>query len=161
MFIRLNWHRPAAARPLDQVADAIKTELIRIKAGEQNLKIGRQALQELIAGSSNLDSLAQSWAVELSDHGFVSRRETGIDANILNQAFSMPRPDQKLIYQGLSIAGGGYIIIELSAVISNNTNVDQPAIDNFVSASASAEYQSVLKLLSDRAEVIRTPVEEL
>lgn len=161
VFIRLNQHRPAAARPLDQVADAIETQLIRIKAGEQNLKIGLQALESLIAGSSDLDSLAQSWMVEVSDHGFVSRSETGIDATILNQAFSMARPDQKLVYQGLSVADGGYTIIELSAVISNNTNVDQKAIDNLVRATASAEYQSVVRLLSHRAEVIRTPVEEL
>jgi hypothetical protein len=73
----------------------------------------------------------------------------------------MARPDQKLVYQGISVADGSYTIIELSAVISNNANVDQTAIDNLVRASASAEYQSVVKLLSDRAEVIRTPVEEL
>ena len=65
----------------------------------------------------------------------------------------MSRPDQGLIYQGLSLANGGYTIIELSAVISNNTNVNQTAIDNLESASASAAYQSVVKLLSDRAEV--------
>ncbi len=161
VFIRLNQHRPAAAKPLEQVADAIRTELIRGKARAQNLDIGKQALAAVIAGSSSLDSLAQSWAVGVSDHGFVSRSETGIDALILNQAFSMSRPDQKLVYQGLSAADGGYTIIELSAVISNDTNVDQAAIDTLVKASASAEYQSVVKLLSARAEVTRTPVEEL
>jgi len=73
----------------------------------------------------------------------------------------MPRPDQTLVYQGLSVGDGGYSIIELSAVISNNTNVDQTAFETLVKASASAEYQSVVKLLADRAEVTRTPVAEL
>jgi len=160
VFIRLNQRRPATAKPLDQVADIIRAELTRIKAREQNLEIGTRALETLNAGGS-LDNLAQSWSVEISDHGFVSRNETGIDANILNKAFSMSRPDQGLVYQGFSLENGGYSIVELSAVISNNTNVDQTAIDNLVSASASAEYQSVVKLLSERAEVTRTPVGEL
>jgi len=73
----------------------------------------------------------------------------------------MPKPDMGMVFDGLSQANGEYVVLELSAVLSNDANVDREALDGLTEARGGAEYQSVLKLLTSRADVFRTPVEDL
>ena len=151
VFIRLNQHKPAEVRPLAEVSEQIKAELASIKAEQRGSEIGEQAVAALNQGKS-LDSLAGEWLVEIQDHGFVTRQQADIDAGMLVRAFSMPRPEQGMVYQGASQGNGKYQIIELSAVIS---------FDNLKNSTAVAEYQSILRLLSSRAEVVKSSPEDL
>ena len=160
VFIRLNQLRPAAEKPLDQVQELIKSELVTIKAREQSLKSGMAALAELNSGKT-LDDLAVEWSASIRDHGFVERNQSEIDGAILRRTFSMPKPEQGPVFEGLSVADGNYAIIELSAVLSNDGNVDSKALDELKQARAGAEYQAALKLLTDRAEVVRMPLQDL
>jgi peptidyl-prolyl cis-trans isomerase D len=160
VFIRLNQLRPAVVKPLDQVQELIKSELITIRAREQSLKSGMEALEELNAGKT-LDDLAVEWSASISDHGFVERNQSAIDGAILRRTFTMPKPEQGLVFEGLSVAGSNYAIIELSAVLSNDGDVDRKALDELKQARAGAEYQAALKLLADRAEVVRMPLQDL
>ena len=73
----------------------------------------------------------------------------------------MPKPDQGIVYDGLPMANGEYTVLELSAVISNDADVDQEAFDGLVQAQGATDYQSVLKLISSRADVVRTAPEDL
>ena len=160
VFIRLNQLRPATEKPLDQVQELIKSELVTIKAREQSLKSGMAALAELNSGKT-LDDLAVEWSASIRDHGFVERNQSEIDGAILRRTFSMPKPEQGPVFEGLSVADGNYAIIELSAVLSNDGNVDSKALDELKQARAGAEYQAALKLLTDRAEVVRMPLQDL
>jgi peptidyl-prolyl cis-trans isomerase D len=160
VFIRLNQLKPAAVRPLDQVQELIKSEIITTKAREQSLKSGMAALAELKTGKT-LDDLALEWSASISDHGFVERDQTGIDNAILGRSFSMSKPEQGPVFEGLSVASGNYAIIELSAVLSNDGNADRKALDGLVKTRGGAEYQAALKLLTNRAEVVRIPLQDL
>ena len=73
----------------------------------------------------------------------------------------MPKPEQGLAYDGLSVSGGEYVIIELSAVMSSDAEPEQDSIDNLLQSKGGAEYQSALNYLGARAEVVRTPLEEI
>ena len=160
VFIRLNQLKPAAVRPLDQVQELIRSEIITAQAREQSLTAGMAALADLKAGKT-LDDLAPEWSASISDYGFVERNQSGIDNAILRRSFSMSKPEQGPVFEGLSVANGDYTIIELSAVLSNDGNADRKALDELVKAQGSAEYQSALKLLTNRADVVRAPLEEL
>jgi hypothetical protein len=107
------------------------------------------------------DDLALEWSASISDLGFVERNQSGIDAALLKRSFSMSKPEQGPVFEGLSAAGGNYTIIELSAVLSNNGNADRKALDELTQARAGAEYQAALKLLANRADVVRTPLQDL
>jgi peptidyl-prolyl cis-trans isomerase D len=160
VFIRLNQLRPAAVKPLDQVRELIKSELVTIRAREQSLKSGMAALADLKVGKT-FDDLALEWSASISDFGFVERNQSGIDAALLKRSFSMSKPEQGPVFEGLSVAGGNYTIIELSAVLSNDGNTDRKALDELTQARAGAEYQAALKMLADRADVVRTPLQDL
>ncbi len=160
VFIRLNQLEPSQRQPLEQVRETIKSELIGQKARSQNLAAGEQALAALQTGQT-LEDLAQQWSVEVSDHGFVERQQSDIDAAIRSQAFKMPQPAQGAVFEGLTLGNGDYSIVELSAVLSNDAGLDQKALDSLATAQGGAEYRSAMKLLSSRADIVRTPLEEL
>jgi peptidyl-prolyl cis-trans isomerase D len=160
VFLRLNQREAPTLRSLEQVQERIKSELIQIKAREKSLKLGTDAIADLKSGKT-LDDLAQEWSSSISDLGFIQRNQPGINAAVLGRAFSMPKPDQGTVFDGLSQANGEYVVLELSAVLSNDANVDREALDSLAEAQGGAEYQSVLKLLTSRADVMRTPAEDL
>jgi peptidyl-prolyl cis-trans isomerase D len=160
VFIRLNQLMPAAVKPLDQVQDSIKSELITTRAREQSSKSGIAALEDLRAGKT-LDDLAAEWSTSINDHGFVERNQSAVDGSILRRSFSMLKPEQGPVYEGLSNADGSYAIIELSAVLSNDGNTERKELDELTQARAGAEYQAAVKLLANRADVVRTPLEDL
>ncbi len=160
VFLRLNQFEPAALQPLEQVQEVVRSELNQSKARELSRKAGMDALSDLKSGKG-LDDLAQEWSSEISDFGFIQRDQSEIDVAVLSRAFSMPKPDQGLVFDGFSSANGEYVLIELSAVVSNDASVDREALDKFAEVQGNSEYQSVLKLLTGRAEVVKTPAEDL
>ncbi|MDH3447869.1 MAG: peptidylprolyl isomerase, partial [Gammaproteobacteria bacterium] len=160
VFIRLNQRKPSEQQPLEQVRDQVRSELIAKNLREQNLAAGKEALAELQAGKL-LDELAQEWSAGISDHGFITRQQSEIDALIRNRVFNMPKPEQGIVYDGLSLGNGDYVIVELSAVLSSATEVDQEALDRLNDSVAGFEYQAAVKTLMGRAKIVRTPLEEL
>ncbi len=160
VFIRLNEFKPSAQRPLEEVRETVRNELVMEKLRELNNRRGVAGLAALSAGQA-LDDLAQEWSVRVGDHGFIERQQSDIDAAIRNRAFKMPKPESGAVHAGLSLANGDYVIVELSAVLSNDADVDQKALDGLAQAQSSAEYQSAMKMLSSRADVVRAPLEEL
>ena len=160
VFLRLNERKPAQARPLEEVQQQVRTELVNQKLSELSLKAGAQALSDLESGKT-LDDLAQEWSTAVADHGFVARNQSEISPAILTRSFSMSKPEQGLIYDGLSPGSGEYVIIELSAVMSSDAEPEQDSIDNLLQSIGGAEYQSALNYLGARAEVVRTPLDEI
>ena len=160
VFIRINQHQPAESRPLEQVREQVVSEVTSRKARQKSLDAGKQALTELNSGKS-FTGLAEEWSDSIKDYGFVKRDQADVDASILQHGFSMPKPDQGIVYDGLPMTNGEYILLELSAVISNDADVDQEAFDGLVQAQGATDYQSTLKLISSRADVVRTAPEDL
>ena len=160
VFIRLNQFKPAEQKPLELVREEVIHELTVIKLRDMGRSVGTAALSELESGKT-LDDLAQEWSSSIDDHGFVQRRQTEIDTGIRDLAFRLPKPEQGAVYEGLSLATGEYVIVELSAVVSNDSDVDERALDSLAEALSASEYQSAAKMLSSRADVVRTPLDEL
>ena len=160
VFLLLNERKPAQARPLEGVQQQVRAELVNQKLTELSLKAGIQALSDLESGRT-LDDVAQEWSTVVADHGFVARNQSEISPAILTRGFSMSKPEQGLIYDGLSPGSGEYVIIELSAVMSSDAEPEQDSIDNLLQSIGGAEYQSALNYLGARADVVRTPLDQI
>jgi len=158
VFIRLNQFQARQPQPLEQVQEAVRAELLRNAVGERSLKAGTEALSSLQAGKT-LDDLAKEWPAQIEDHGFVERNQSQIDPGIVQTGFAMAKPEQGLVYDGLLLNGGEYVILELSAVVSSEAEIESETLGNLIQAQGGAEYLSALKYLGSRAEVVRTPLE--
>ncbi len=160
VFIRLNQLKPAAELPLEQVRDRIEGELKAEKLRERNQADGSAALEALNAGKT-LDQLAADLALEVSDLGFIERNQADVDGTIRSRAFSMAKPEEGAVYDGFSVGGGEYVIVELSAVLSSDAPLDAEVLERITNNQGGADYQSAVKMLTSQAEVVKTPIEEL
>ena len=133
----------------------VRAELINQKRSDLSLTTGAQALASLKSGKS-LDELAQEWDGLINDHGFVTRDQAEVVPAILGRGFSMPKPDKGLVYDGLTLNDGEYVVIELAAVMSNNAEPEQGSLENLLQAKGGVEYRSALNYLGTRAEVVKT-----
>ncbi|MDH5354219.1 MAG: SurA N-terminal domain-containing protein, partial [Gammaproteobacteria bacterium] len=117
VFIHLSEHKPAAARPLEEVRDEIVVTLKKRKAREETLEQGKQALESITAGKS-LDDMAAQWQVDILDPGLIGRDSDQIAGDLVKLAFTMKKPQGSPVYEGFSHANGNYSLIELIAVES-------------------------------------------
>lgn len=161
LFIHLSEHKPAASKSFEAVKDEIFTKLKNRKARENNLELGKQALESIGAGQS-LDDTASQWQVEVLDPGLVGRSSSDqVDRDLLKLAFTMKKPQGSPVYGGFSHANGDYSLVELVAVETDDSQTLDDQLEALTSARASQEYQSILKLIASQAEVVRTPLSEL
>lgn len=160
VFIRLNERKPAAQQSLDEVRDVVAGVLKQQKGKQDNKIAGDEALDALKKGKS-LDDIAGEWGGEIVDSGFIARDDTTLDSNLLKLAFQLDAPASGVTVDGFTHFNGDYSLIELSAVVSSDADIDGKDLEALTTAAARAEYQAVLKELADRAEVVRMPLSEL
>lgn len=160
VFLRVNEHKPAAQKEITEVSDQIDAILRQKKGRDESQEVGKQALTALTNGQS-LDDIAGDWGVSVVDSGFVARNTSELDNELVRLAFSMDKPDSDQRYEGFSHSDGRYSIVELSAVLSNDSDQDADKVKALTASQSAAEYQAVLKLLAIRAEIVRVPLEDL
>jgi peptidyl-prolyl cis-trans isomerase D len=160
VFLRVNEHRDSQQQSLDEVRETVIQDLRRLRTNELANAAGSAGLDELEAGKS-LQILAEEWSAQVEELGFVGRNQAEIDAAIRNRAFGMGKPDQGPLFDGLALGNGEYVIVELSAVQASEGAGDEQALSGLTAAVAEADYRAAVDLLSSRAEVTRTPIDEL
>ena len=160
VFIHLKERKPAEQKSLGEVTDLIVKVLKQQKNKEDNKLAGNKALETLKNGRT-LDDIAREWKIEIVDNGFIGRDDNSLNANLIKQAFLMDKPASGVSYDGFTHSNGDFSLIELSAVESSDDDIDGKRLESMTSATARADYQAVLKLLANRAEVVRTPLGEL
>lgn len=160
VFLRVNEHRDAQQQSLEEVRETVIQDLRRVRTNELANAAGSAGLDELEAGKS-LQLLAEEWNAQVEDLGFVGRNQAEIDAAIRNRAFGMGKPDQGPLFNGLALGNGEYVIVELSAVQSNEDASDEQSLNGLTAAVGEADFRAAVDVLSSRAEVTRTPIDEL
>jgi peptidyl-prolyl cis-trans isomerase D len=160
VFLRVNEHKPATQKSIADVSEQIDAIIRQKKGQEESLKFGNLALSSLSSGES-LEVVAGDWLEPIVATGFVARDTTELDNDLVRLVFSMAKPGSGQRYEGFSHADGRYSIVELSAVIANDSDQDADKVKALTASQASAEYQAVLKLLASRAEVVRSSLDNL
>lgn len=165
VLLHLNSHQPATQKPVESVRDEIIETLKKKKGREQSQQQGQQLLAALKQGQS-LQQAADERALNIVDLGFVSRNDSSLDRDVLSAAFTLAKPESgQVVFEGVTELDGDYTIIEFSGLGSSSDGArdggEQNAIKSLTDSSANYEYQAMIKSLTERADVIRTPVEEL
>ncbi|MCK4710867.1 MAG: peptidylprolyl isomerase, partial [Gammaproteobacteria bacterium] len=156
VIVHLNQHKESEKQSLDSVKDSIVTTLKK-KAGRELAQTeGKKVLSSLQSGSETLDVSAGNLSLSIVDLGFISRSNTDVERDLLSTVFTLKKPvADKVVYEGVSEAGGDYTIIELSDVRieteeSAISEKDDP-VKSLNSARANYEYQAVIKSLTEQA----------
>lgn len=163
VVIRLQEHREAELRSLDEVRGEIEAVLREQKAETQARRLGETYLGNLNA-DQNIDSLLAVQGLEWNRGANLTRNSTGLDQEIVRLIFSIPKPgnnpsNEKLI-EGRQLANGDYVIVELLDVIPGNAeDLSDEERQNLraylMEQEASADFNAFMTGLQARADIDR------
>ncbi len=165
VILHLNAHKPSQKQPLEEVRASVEDSLKRKKGRELALEQGKELLAKVQAGDA-FDTIAEQASLVMFDAGYITRDIASIDVDVVNAAFTLPRPqNDQPVFEGVSESDGDYTLIELSEIrVETDENAEaaqQQVINTLTGAQADYAFQAMVKTLAEEASIIRTPVEEL
>ncbi|MFJ3487266.1 SurA N-terminal domain-containing protein [Pseudomonas sp. NPDC090202] len=125
VVVRVKEHRQPEQLPLEAVSDAIRAQLVKNHASDAVKGKGETLLAGLRDGKvpySATKQEGQNWKVVEA----ASRGQEGVDPQVLQALFRMPKPEgkDKPVYASLTAADGSFVIVRL-----NGVNQATPASD--------------------------------
>ena len=157
LVVRLFEFREASVRPLAEV-DAEIAVMIRTQMEQEAVQeIGNQLLAALEDGRPIEDLLSQNdltWITETA----IERNSFAVNREIVNEVFSLPKPDEQTSRSNLTLSNGTFVLIELSQV--NEGSIDSIPEEQIVSLADSIktdlgnnDFQALMSSLRNNSEI--------
>jgi peptidyl-prolyl cis-trans isomerase D len=158
VVLRLDEHRAAKAKPLEEVREQVSSVLREQKARAALQSRGSELLQVLQSGTSATE-LAAAQQLEVEEHIGIKRQGSEIDQVLVEFLFRMNRPDAGApVSGGLLLPNGDYALIQLTEVRNGAVEGIEAQERESISTSlarlhASGESRALVKMLRQRADV--------
>jgi len=109
-------HEPAKPKPLDQVRDTVRADILQARADEAAKKQADTLYAQLQKGG-DLEAIAKSAGQTIKPATAVGRDSSAFDPQLLDTVFRMPRPAAGETSQALAqLPKGRYALVVLNAV---------------------------------------------
>jgi peptidyl-prolyl cis-trans isomerase D len=153
VVIHKNQHIPSTVLPFESVAPAIQEQLKFEKASDSAREQGESILAELKSGAT-AETLLGNWQAP----AFYARNSEEISTQILQRAFSMPKPGAEPQFQGFTANNGNYVLLKLTAIEDGNSadvaQQEQQALKaQLARIQANAELQAFIDSLRAEANI--------
>lgn len=128
IVLRVNSHTAATVLPLKSVETQIIDKL-KLQQVEQLTQKRADEIKNKLTAGQDVSLFNLSW----TDAGYIGRHATKVDTAILNEAFAMPKPDNKAskpVYSVVKVANG-YAVIALNAVKDGEAHNKREEYDLF------------------------------
>jgi len=159
LVLRVNEHRPASDRPLDEVRDEITRRLRAEKMRAMAAEEGTGALERLRGGASP-EAVGNELNLEWTTQNEVGRTAATVDRAVLDRAFQLGRPASgQPVFGGVALAAGDYGIIELTGVKDGDPGATDKGLRDALRASLERSsgqevYQAFVQGLRAKADVV-------
>lgn len=159
VVLRLKSHREASPRPLDEVAEAIKLQIIDDKARERAQSAVAVLVERLRSGTSREDiakEVGSGWQMPAT----LDRGSLTVDSALVGKAFSMPRPtDSVATYDSVALSTGDFAVLALDKVMDGDpASFDKAERENLrqqlTNLRGAESSQAVLKALKTGANIV-------
>lgn len=148
-------HSESYVKPQADVRERIVATLRQQKA-EQRLAEKGAALEEALSAGADLKTLAEERDLTFEQAESVERSSSDLPRPVLEQAFSMPVPEQGKSVSGFS-ANGQYSVIELTQVQAPQESLPQEQRESMAQSMASlygaADFASLRAYLRETADI--------
>ncbi len=149
--VRVKQHLQPEALPFDEVKSDIVVQLQRSKAADQ----AQQASEQLIATLRDGGEASSQWQpVEAA-----SRSQEGVDPEVLQQVFRMPKPEanDKPSYGSVRLPSGDYVVVRLSGVSEPESALSEEDKQNYrrflASRSGQQDFAAYRRMLHSDAKI--------
>jgi peptidyl-prolyl cis-trans isomerase D len=162
VVLRVKEHQQATQQALEDVrADVermVRVEKTRALAEER----GRELLDNLMAGKTTLDAVAETEGVAVSSTEMIQRNASEPAREIVNAAFSLQAPNEgETVFKGVTSHNGDYVIVALEQVRDGDfsalpESARKQAARSLGQLQGEAELAAVIAVLKSQA-VIEIP----
>ncbi|MCQ2028858.1 SurA N-terminal domain-containing protein [Stutzerimonas zhaodongensis] len=149
--VRVKQHLQPEVLPFDEVKSAIVAQLQRSKAADQ----AQQASEQMIATLRDGGEASGQWQpVEAA-----SRDQEGVDPEVLQQVFRMPKPEtnDKPTYGSVRLPSGDYVVVRLSGVSEPQSALSEEDKQNYrrflASRSGQQDFAAYRQMLHSDAKI--------
>ena len=145
--------------PLEEVADSIRAEIVSERARMALDRAHEDALARVQAGA-NVSTVANEAGLNWQTHQLVRRNQPGIPAEVLREAFSLPRPvDGKQVGSAQAADGGRYIVTVTRVQDGDLSTMTESEIEGMrgflANRASSTDFESYFQALEEDASVSR------
>lgn len=159
--IRVKEHRPPVQRPLAEVSDTIRKQLIRERASDRAREASAEAMTRVANGDPS-SAIAVTYGLKWQLATAASRGTPGLDREIIKAAFDLPRPtDDKNGVTSAELGGGRVAVVTVSAVNDGDfaamTETDRAAMRSQLERRVGNEEFTALFVTLRDAATIKKP----
>jgi peptidyl-prolyl cis-trans isomerase D len=146
IVLRINQHKPSAAKPLTAVQTTIKQQLIEDKSNQQAQQLGAKLLADIQQGKSAQQIVAQQ-GLTWHTIGQLKRDQKNLDHQIILAAFNLPNQPTTT---GINLDKGGYALIQVTKVYPGDIKqLNAEQLKNIKQAMALGFGQADYELLTN------------
>lgn len=162
VVVRLDDHKSAEPRPLEQVKTRIKNELEKNKSLEL-AKTEAKAFEEKLKAGESVEEMAKTQEFTWNAKQWVKRENSEVSREIIQALFAMPRvTDNSIQTKGVTLNNGDYSLLAFSGIkdgdIANISDDDKKSIADGISNSSGIDSFSVmLESIKSEAEIEKFP----
>lgn len=114
VLVRVLEHRKPAARPLAEVREQVVAAL-RQERGAEAAKAAAEAAARRVTAGESLETVAKAIGVGAEPARFVGRSDPAVPAQVVREAFSMPRPQAgKPVVRAIPMDAGSAAVVVLT-----------------------------------------------
>ncbi len=159
LVLRVVDHEEQGTKPLAEVKEGIRAQLVAKKAAGQAHAVAEKLLQEHRAGKP-LAELAKEGKATLENPGALKRVDPKAPRELLDKVFELPRPEKgKPATTLVELANGDAVIVELRSVsdgdIAKLSDAERKQLTAALSrAYGDKEFEDYIQWLRDNAEIV-------
>ncbi|WP_419149290.1 SurA N-terminal domain-containing protein, partial [Pseudoalteromonas 'SMAR'] len=155
VVVRVEEHKPAATKPLEEVQAQIKAQLIDEKAATLIAEKAQSLFEQLQAGES-LAQVVASQNVAVKSVNELQRRSREVPPAITSEAFKLPHPgvaETETAQVALNNGDAALLVLKSVTTPEVEGNVDPQQKQSFVSSVANKNYTALIAALKEKAEI--------
>jgi len=157
VVVRVTGHQPSEPRPLEDVADEIRSRLVRDAAREAARAYASGLVERIRSGDETLEQVAEAEELELQQQE-ATRRSFELGSQVLDTLFSLPRPAEGESMLEVIPNTGNWMLVRLEEVVPGNPEEAddaqrQSARQQIRFTRSSLELEGLMQWLRENTEI--------
>ncbi len=155
IVVRLNEYQAANVKPLAEVTEAIKYNLVAEKAKTEAQNVMDELLVEMQSGADITAKLVE-YSTAFETKADVVRYSPEVAPAIVEKAFTLPHPVEGTVSAGLSdLANGDFVLVEVQAVKNMEAKLSSDIENQQVNQLAQSAYLAYVESLKEDASITK------
>jgi len=163
VVLRLEQFNEAAVPPLEEIRPQIAVLLRAEKEREAVQELGSELMEVVVQTGGDVDALMEAEGLQWVELEAVNRTSNAANRQVIEQAFTMPAPENEPGRASITLPNGTFVLLELTGVtpgsLESLSEQERQSLRSQISQSmGSSDLQSYITSLRNNADIQRREV---